>query len=101
MIQRIQTLYLFLAAVAIGMVFAFPLAELLVNNQNLFIFRYRGLYEIIENKEVLSVASFPLAILLAISLLITVITIFLFKKRNWQMRLSIINMLLLVQSGTN
>ncbi len=98
MIQRIQTLYLFLAAVAIGMVFAFPLAELLVNNQNLFIFRYRGLYEIIENKEILSVPSYPLAILFAISLFITIITIFLFKNRNWQMRLSIINILLLLAS---
>ncbi len=98
MIQRIQTVYLFLAAIAIGLVFAFPLAELLVDEKFLFIFRYRGLYEIKEGKELLAVASYPLAILFAISLLITIVTIFLYKKRNLQMRLSIINILIMLAS---
>ncbi len=98
MIQRIQTVYLFLSAVVLGMVFAFPLAELLVNDKFLFIFKYRGLYEIKGNQEILSIDSFPLAILFTINLVITVATIFLYKKRSLQMRLCIINMLLLLAS---
>ncbi len=98
MIQRIQTVYLFLSAVVLGLVFAFPLADLLVDDKALFIFRYRGLYEIQEGKEILAVTSFPLAILFAISLLITIVTIFLYKKRNLQMRLSIINILIMLAS---
>ncbi len=98
MIQRIQTVYLFLAAVTIGLVFAFPLADLLVNDKFLFIFRYRGLYEIKDNQEILSVHSFPLAGLFAINLLITIVSIFLYKKRGLQMRLCIINIIMLLAS---
>ncbi len=98
MIQRIQTVYLFLAAFVLGLVFAFPLAELLVNEKFLFIFKYRGLYELKGEQEILSINSFPLAILFTINLVITIATIFLYKKRNLQMRLCIINILLLLAS---
>ena len=98
MIQRIQSLYLLLAAIAIGLVFFFPLAELLVNKEFLFIFHYRGLYEIKPEGEILSVASLPLAALFAIMLLLSLITVFLYKRRGLQMRLCIINILLLFGS---
>ena len=41
MIQRIQSLYLFLAAVALGLIFFFPLANL-SNSQDLIIFNVTG-----------------------------------------------------------
>ena len=98
MIQRIQSLYLLLAAVVIGLVFFFPFAELLVNKEFLFSFKYRGLYQLKDGQEVLSVASIPLATLFSIILLISLITIFLYKKRGLQMRLCIINILLSIGS---
>jgi hypothetical protein len=98
MIQRIQSLYLLLAAIAISMVFFIPLAQLVVNDEFYFTFMYRGLYQVKTGEEILSVASLPLAALFAISLLISLITIFLYKKRGLQMRLCIINILLLIGS---
>jgi len=98
MLQRIQTVYLLLAAIAIGLLFFFPVTELLVNKSFLFLFRYRGLYELKGGAEILSVSSIPLAILFSINLLIAIISIFLFKNRALQMRLCIINILLLIGS---
>ncbi len=96
MIQRIQSLYLLLAAIAIATVFFIPLAELVVNDEYNFTFLYRGLYQVKADSEILSVSSMPLAALFTINLLICLITIFLYKKRGLQMRLCIINILLLI-----
>lgn len=96
MLQRIQTVYLLLASIAIGLLFFFPVTELLVNKSFLFLFRYRGLYELKGGAEILSVSSIPLAILLSINLLIAIISIFLFKNRALQMRLCVINIILLL-----
>ncbi|MDF1549611.1 MAG: DUF4293 domain-containing protein [Bacteroidales bacterium] len=98
MIQRIQTLYLLLASVAIGLLFFFPITELLVDKQFLFFFRYRGLYELKEGAEILSISSIPLAILYSINLLLALFTIFLYKNRTLQMRMCIFNILLLIGS---
>lgn len=98
MIQRIQTLYLLLASIAIGLLFFFPVTELLVDKQFLFLFRYRGLYELKDGAEILSIHSVPLALLFSINLLLSLITIFLYKNRNLQMRICIINILLLLGS---
>jgi len=98
MIQRIQSLYLLLATTAIGLVFFFPLAKLLVDKEFWFIFNYRGLYELKAGEELLSVSAIPLATLFTITFLITIVTIFLYKKRGLQMRLCIINILLLIGS---
>ena len=98
MIQRIQTVYLFLSATLIFLIFMFPLAELLVSDNLLFIFRYRGIYELAENTEILTIQSLPLAILFGIIFLVNLISIFLFKNRMLQMRLSIFNIMLMLGS---
>jgi hypothetical protein len=98
MIQRIQSLYLLLASVAVGLVFFFPLAKLVVNEEFIFTFMYRGLYQVNADGVDLAVASMPLAALFTIILLINLITIFLYKKRGLQMRLCIINILLMLGS---
>ncbi len=98
MIQRIQTVYLLLSSVLIFLVFMFPLSELLVDENLLFIYRYRGIYELVDNAEVLTIASTPLAILFGIILIIGLISIFLFKNRMLQMRLSIFNIVLMLGS---
>ncbi len=98
MIQRIQTLFLLLSSVLIFLIFIFPLSELLVNENLIYIFRYRGIYEIADNSEVLAIPSMPLAILFGVILIIGLISIFLFKNRMLQMRLSIINIMLMLGS---
>ena len=84
MIQRIQSLYLFLAAVALGLVFFFPLANL-SNTQDLIIFNLSGFsrFSILEK-----IPTWPLLAINVISILLTVIVIGLFKKRQLQIRLT-------------
>ncbi len=93
-----QSLYLLLALVAITILFFFPIAELLVDGKFMFLFRYRGLYELKDGQEILKIASYPLGILYSINLLIGLIAIFKFKNRILQMRLCLINILLLIGS---
>ncbi len=76
----------------------FPLSELLVNENLIYIFRYRGIYELVKSSEILAISSIPLAILFGIILIIGFISIFLFKKRMLQMRFSIINIMLMLGS---
>ena len=83
MIQRIQSLYLFLAAVALGLVFFFPLANL-SNTQDLIIFNLSGFskFSVLEK-----VTTLPLMILNAITILLTLDVIREYKKRPLQIRL--------------
>ena len=83
MIQRIQSLYLFLAAVALGLIFFFPLANL-SNSQDIIIFNVTGFskFSILEK-----IPTWPLMVITLLSLLITIIVIGLFKKRPLQIKL--------------
>ena len=84
MIQRIQSLYLFLAAVALSLIFFFPLANL-SNNQDVIIFNISGFskFSILEHTP-----TWPLMGLNIFSILLTVVVIGLFKKRLLQIRLT-------------
>ncbi|MCF6241811.1 MAG: DUF4293 domain-containing protein, partial [Bacteroidales bacterium] len=97
MIQRIQTVYLFLAAVVIFMIFWFPLAEVLLEGV-VYTFKYSGIYEISADKTELIIQALPLAVLYGLVMFISLISIFLYKKRVLQMRLSVLNILLLIGS---
>jgi hypothetical protein len=97
MIQRIQTIYLFLATLVIFLIFRFPLAEILIQGL-IYTFKYRGIYEITADKTELIIQALPLAVLYGLVLLVSFINIFLFKKRTLQMRLSVLNILLLIGS---
>ncbi|MDP4240880.1 MAG: DUF4293 domain-containing protein [Bacteroidota bacterium] len=90
MIQRIQSLYLFLAAVALGLVFFFPLANL-SNIQDLVIFKITGFskFSVLEN-----IPTWPLIIMNVVTLLLTLIIIGLYKKRPLQVRLTRIALML-------
>ena len=98
MIQRIQSIYLLLALIALTVLFFFPIAELFVDGNMMSVFRYRGLFELKDGKEIMAIAAYPLAILLSINMLLGLITIFKFKNRKFQMRLCLINILLLLGS---
>jgi len=95
MIQRIQTLYLFLALVLMVLLLVFPVAEIMGEDKQLFQFKLSGIYEQSGTGSALYMLSWPLLILLLIIQLLYLIAIFLFKRRRLQMRLCIYNILLL------
>ena len=98
MIQRIQTVYLFISAILVFLIFMFPLSEFLVNDSLLYVFRYRGIYELVDGVETLVIKSIPLAVLFGIILVINLISIFLYKNRSLQMRLTVFNIILMIGS---
>lgn len=94
MIQRIQTLYLLGAAILLVFLFFIPFSSFTSDNeQQLFVLNVFGLFDStkIENP-VFRV--WPLFLLLSITLLFTLISIFLYKKRLSQLRLCIVNIVL-------
>jgi len=90
MIQRIQSLYLFLAVVALSLVFFFPLANL-SNNQDLIIFNITGFsrFSVLEQ-----IITWPLIALNIITILLTLIVIGLYQKRLLQIRITRIALML-------
>lgn len=94
MIQRIQSVYLIVATILLGSIFAYPLAELLGAEGQLFIYSFNGLS--LENENGMYLLTVPPIILLVISACISFISIFLYKKRVLQMRLNSLNIFLLI-----
>lgn len=88
MIQRIQSIYLLLSGLLMGSMFFLPLAELANENES-FTFLYRG-FE--DSASELVMPTWALAILLTITTLLSFVIIFLYKKRILQIRLSGLNM---------
>ena len=94
MIQRIQTLYLFVSFIGMLMMFFFPLAEILSSEGQIYTFRFDGLHYI--DHETVYIRTIPPIILLAVITAINFITIFLYKHRITQMRISFVNILLML-----
>ncbi|HAN18229.1 MAG: hypothetical protein A2X13_07405 [Bacteroidetes bacterium GWC2_33_15] len=100
MLQRIQTMYLLIISALMGSVFFLPLAELLANDNHVFTYYFNGLF-LDGQKEIYFLTISPI-ILLSIIVLISFGSIFLFKKRIIQMRLNVINLILMLgYSGIN
>ncbi len=93
MIQRIQSLYLALVAMVYSSLFYLPINEMMSDNHVLKLSVW-GLFEITGNEETLITEAFPLLIIACISILIALFSIFLFKNRKLQMRLSNYNSIL-------
>ncbi|MGE0090576.1 MAG: DUF4293 domain-containing protein [Bacteroidales bacterium] len=94
MIQRIQTVYFFVIAILMGSMFFYPFAELLAPDNQVFAYYFNGLF--IENNNSAYFLTIPPAILLCSITLISIISIFLYKKRILQIRLSAFNLLLML-----
>lgn len=92
MIQRIQTLYLLGSFILVGIMFFFPLADLVDAGGKTFQFLYRGVPALEEGQAALYDA-LPVAILLTIISLISFVSIFMFKKRLLQIRMTVFNMI--------
>ncbi|MGZ2368214.1 DUF4293 domain-containing protein [Ancylomarina sp. YFZ004] len=90
MIQRIQTLFLLGVLILMTLMFFFPLAELIDSVNNSYSFIYRGIPSLKEGEPMLFKA-YPIAILLAVIVLNVLVTIFSYKKRMRQIRLTVFN----------
>ena len=91
MIQRIQSLYLLIAAILTALLLKWPFAEFLIDS-TVYVFK-AGSIEAGDGSFLL-VKTLPLLILLIIILGLTVVTVSLYKKRTLQMRLTIFSILL-------
>lgn len=89
MLQRIQTVYLLTVIILIAQVFFFPF---------LTFFNEQEIIELSALKINTGEYTLPLTILFSIIILIAFISIFLFKRRLLQARLTVVNMLLLLGS---
>lgn len=91
MIQRIQTLYVILSMILMGLLMAFPFAEI-VEGSNIYLFDKMG----ISGDEGLVQNGWPIAALIVIILLLHLVVVYNFKKRVFQMRLLVFSIILMV-----
>jgi hypothetical protein len=95
MIQRIQTIYLSGVMIACLMVFFMPLAKYISDTQGTYLFFITGVRYLVAPPLTLYFwQTFPLAALVALSLLLTIISIFLYKNRKTQVLLVNVTFLL-------
>ncbi|MFC2138832.1 DUF4293 domain-containing protein, partial [Bacteroidota bacterium] len=99
MIQRIQSIYLFLASLVIFLIFLIPIAHMVTTDGQIYYMLYRGIdaYELPLNAG--SVTAYPLAVLFSIILILLLISIFLYRNRIRQIRFCVYNILLMFGSG--
>ncbi|WP_088654853.1 DUF4293 domain-containing protein [Geofilum rhodophaeum] len=90
MIQRIQTVYLFLALLFTSSLFFLDMAQLASTNST-YLLNFQGLVEANKPTELLMPAT-ALSILLTMAATLTLVTIFLYKKRVLQIRLCALNL---------
>lgn len=96
MIQRAQSIYLFLVVVLMSFFLIFPIA-ILVTDQSVSLRLYSYGLKKIQNEENLHLMStLPVLILAIVISIINFYNIFLFKKRTAQMRLCVYNILLMI-----
>ncbi len=95
MIQRIQTVYLAIAAFLMILIYSNPIAQIIVND-NLFLTQWHHQIIAVSNELFTPLSTWPVTALLSAIILIEFVAIFLFKNRLLQMRLCIFNMLLLI-----
>lgn len=96
MIQRIQTLYLLVAALLVAALFFVPFAELTGKDGANYLFNISGI--IVKNSDSIKSLdnAWPVLVLVCLSLLMEIISIFLFKNRITQIRISYISIFLLL-----
>lgn len=92
MIQRIQSVWLLLAAVTGALIFFFPIAEI-TKNDAIYIFDFN---DIATRAGKVYTTAYTYAGVLAVSILVSIVTIFLYKRRVLQMRLCVYNSLLVI-----
>ncbi|WP_316797537.1 DUF4293 domain-containing protein [Pedobacter agri] len=98
MIQRIQTIWFFLATLILVLLFFFPLATKMVDGSLEQIYT-NGLHHYLQGKngKTLNVEVFlPLLISHIVLVILCFVNIFLFKKRSLQKRIALLNIVLII-----
>lgn len=95
MIQRIQSVYLFIATIALGLMFFFPLMGY-YGELHTYQFNLLEMQNLVPNSDVLfnSLFTLPLLGVVVFVISLAILTIFLFKKRRLQLKFSRINIFL-------
>ena len=96
MIQRIQTVYLFLSFLLMGGYFISPVANFTNNDGSVFEMNAFSLQNASDTTQTAIFDNYPIAVLAGIIAVIFFVIIFLYKKRALQSRLCILNMLLVL-----
>ncbi len=95
MIQRRQTVYMLLSAIVSALLFFMPLASFNAGG-NVMKFTIFGIQNHIETISLSTTYTWPLVVLTVFMTLVPLVTIFLYKKREIQVRLCRIDMLLTI-----
>ena len=95
MIQRIQSVYLFLALLCMVMLIFFPVADFFTIREHVYELRFNGLIPSESYPEEFMAGTWPLTALIITIIVILVADIFLFKNRMLQMRLTVYNIVLM------
>ena len=93
MVQRIQTVYLFIVAALFFSLFFLPFANVQSGN-DLFVFKISGLHST-TNAEELTYPTWSLLTINVIIILLTFVSIFIYKRRILQIRICVYNTLLM------
>jgi len=100
MVQRIQTIYLALAAIALALLFAFPLAQFYapIDGIGTYVFSITGLKNMVPGggDPIKPFLFLPMTIVAAGICILAVYTIFQYKKRTLQIKLTSIGMLVII-----
>jgi hypothetical protein len=97
MIQRKQTVFLLLAAIALGLLFYFPLATFIGDKDSLVLYVYNPVSLVPDHvADVPAYFLMPLLSLNILMILLSVVTIFMFKNRLRQLNFVRINLILLL-----
>lgn len=97
MIQRKQTVFLLLAAISLGLLYFFPLATFIGDKDSLVLYVYKLVSLVPDNTpNVPEYFLMPLLSLTILMILLSVVTIFMFKNRMRQLNFVRINLILLM-----
>jgi peptidoglycan/LPS O-acetylase OafA/YrhL len=94
MIQRIQTIYLVIAAFLLALLYSNPISEIMISD-NLYLTLWHNKITSLDKEAFAQQSIWSLTILLSVILLIEAVLIFAYKKRQLQIRLCIFNILLM------
>lgn len=97
MIQRIQSVYLLLAAIAMGLTAYFPLADAIGSNDSLVLYTYKIVSLVPDSSPDLPVYfMWPMEVISVLVLIISLVTIFFYKNRMRQLGIIRIAIILLI-----
>ena len=97
MIQRKQTVFLLLSAIALGLLFYFPLATFIGDKDSLILYVYKIVSLVPDHApDVPTYFLMPLLSLNILMILLSVVTVFMFKNRLRQLNFVRINLILLL-----